>query len=532
MSTTHPQLDGTPIASLRPVLSARYALSWQQVVCAVPLACFFLYVSHLPLAIGTWNAVAAGERILQSGHVPRTPPVAIPLAAGAEYFRITWLNDVLAASVYRAAGPAGLSLFATVGMTLVLLLWVRLLSWYQPRRRTLLVLSLLLALLWWRFLDVPGELVSGSLCLGVFSWSLFHPRYGAALRERGPSARQTVWLMLLMAIWANVSAGVLFGVGLLLFLAADRLSQAVSESRQTGQPVWNVVDRLDVRRMVWLFELSTIATLLNPRGMTLWSSLFRAEANPWWRYFGPVAPLRLASVSGVLLALLLLLVVRGIRRQEQIRPLTALSVLAGTIAVAMNENLLVWAGPLLLLVAALAAADGVPVGRPVFEDPDPVAEPQPLQFAWSLIGLLVVWCAFALSPHSDWLLSDRPRPRSQWLSARTPVGVSAFLKQHGASGLVWAPAEWSDWLVVEGSPGLRMFANTEFEILPREVRLDYGRIFQAEHDWLRASDRCAVTTLVVDKLRQPRLVAELRRSTEWTLRHEDRQAMVLTREAL
>lgn len=501
-------------------------------MCVVPFAVLFLYVSHLPIAAGTWQSVVSGEQILRTGLTTEAPGY-LPLAEGFDVMRVGWLSDVLYAGCMRLGGPAGVSMLSTCLVTLTALAWFRLLSWYVLRRRMNFTALTLMAAAWWPFLNEPQAFLTSSLCLAVFCRLVFHPSRDELYQQPlTVSGKHYLQVAVVLAIWANLSASFVLGLIVLLALALERFLEGVRTARNRRLSLIHPFADASVQRAFWFFEIAALATLLNPYGVHLWTYLFRAQQNPLVAELGGSGGLQLASLAGLLATLAVSAFIFASRNQT-IRIGTVLSLIGGLILVAFFADAVVWFVPLVLCLAARTAAGELAIAREIEEDASyEQSEGQPLQFAWSLIAMLLVWCGFALSPFSDPILAGRSRPAGEWLSSRTPIAATEALHAEPDSGLVCAPADWAAWIVANGESDTQVFCTERLDLLSVQARRDYFRILGGEHNWQKSADRYAVSRLVVDKSRQSRLIAELRRSTDWNVTFEDNQALIAVRKSL
>jgi hypothetical protein len=493
----------------------------------VPFILYFVYISYLPIAPTIWTNIAAGKQMIATRALPHEIS-NMPLAAGSQPYRLAWLSDVIFGAAHNVGGVAAVSGLATMLMIVTTMVWATLLGWFTLQRRGLLLAVGLIAMAKWTHLDEPGSFHTGSLCLAVFCWMLFRPR-SELLHPTQSKIAWTQWLglVVLMIVWANVGPTFLFGVGVLFAIAIGNvIDRCRTETQQT-----RIFDDT-VQRSFWLFELAAVATIVNPLGIRLWTNLFRISGNPFVAHFGNSAPLQLASFSGGVLAIAIVVLIIAIREADSVSVTVGLIAIGGTAAVAFNQNLLAWAVPLIVVVTIRLRRNDLPIARLVYEETVTApGEHQPLQFAWSLVCVLLVWCGFALSPLSDPLLASKTRPENDWLSTETPTRLSASLQEHGPKGLVWSPAEWGDWISF-GTPDTQVFTTSRFDLLPNHARRDYVKIFRGQHDWERAADRYAIQTLVINKRKQPTLARKARMSGDWVPRFEDRTAMIVTRKEL
>ena len=122
--------------------------------------------------------------------------------------------------------------------------------------------------------------------------------------------------------------------------------------------------------------------------------------------------------------LLVMLVLRASRRSISVVDVLVLAF--ASLAVVWNAWLMFWFAP--LAIYALMPYLGEIASRflPSRDVVNGDSEPEPLQFAASLVFGLLVWATFALSPLSARLLGGDPRSPEQLHSRRTPVAVAEF----------------------------------------------------------------------------------------------------------
>jgi hypothetical protein len=214
---------------------------------------------------------------------------------------------------------------------------------------------------------------------------------------------------------------------------------------------------------------------------------------------------------------------------------------AGSILVAMNIQWASWFVALasfVLLPHLTATCDAygwlkAKNEQPVFEAGQPAP---PMAFLFTLVSVLCVWAAFALTPASNFLLGGKPRKLDRIHSSQTPLRVAAFLNQQdqaqpSVKGLVWAPEDWGDWLALAGDGRYSLAMNSHLAALPARVLIDAAAVSRADSNWSKTLDRYGVEAIVVDKERQPRLAEAVLGpgGGDWTAVYEDANSIVLRR---
>lgn len=527
---------------LSPVLDARFALSWTQLLVCAWFAAFFVYLNYIPLFHSDiWGHVHYGKWALEHGHFPKYDPF-MPLAAGMTAVNTSWLAQLLFAAVESWGGPQFLSdLFALVVLA-TYLIYFR--AFYELTGRAGLALlgtATVLFVGWSRHAIIRPE-IFGGLCCALLVWMVVQgepwrsrrPRRGSA--ERPDRLPWLVWLgvPLVFLFWANVHGSFLIGLGILGCHALGRVIEVGWRTRSVSAVL---ADRW-VRRWTLLTELALAATLCNPAGLDLLIETVRFGSNPNLRDVLEWFPLSGTSAEGIQFALTLIVMFFLLRNsRRRMTPTDVLLLLVFGLAVGPTIRMIGWWAPVFTLTMMPHAA-GLwrrwrKTRKASGKSPEqPSGEKVPLtpaHFLPSLIALLVVWAAFALSPISQPLLSDKPRELKRVLSASTPLGVTAWLREHPPESLVFGPQWWGDWLCWDGPAGLQVFMTTHIHLAPHRVWRDYMRIARGEAGWDTTLDRYGVKLLVVDKELQRGFTAKVRRSAGWRIVYEDERALVLRR---
>lgn len=543
MSTTTEQHAPRDAAmELTPVLSARFALKWRHLAVCTIFCVFFVYLDQIPLFFSDiWGHVSYGRWALEHGHFPQEDPF-MPLAAGMHAVDNAWLSQLLFAVVHAWGGPQMLAHVFAFTVLATYLVYAR--AFFELSRRlsvTLLGLGTLLFVGWSRHAIIRPE-IFGGLCFALLVWMVVQgepwrsrrPRSGAEPRsDRLPWA---VWLgiPLMFVFWANVHGSFMTGLAVLGCHALGRVIQVAWKSRSLSA----VLSDRWVRRWTLLTELALAATLINPAGIDLLIQTLRFGQNPNLADVIEWYPLRATAAEGIqfgitIIAMLVLLRLSRVR----LTPTDVLLLLVFGVAVGPTVRMIGWWAPIFTLTMLPHAAGLLRRLRHKFRrgaasrDPHPAQEVKltPGHFLPSLLCLLAIWGAFVVSPLSEPLLSSKPRTREQILASGTPLGVTAWLREHPPETMVFGPQWWSDWLCWDGPPGLHVFASTNIHLVPRGVWRDYMRIARGGSGWSSALDRYGVKLLVVDKEWQSGFARDARRSSDWRVTYEDDRAIILRR---
>lgn len=200
-----------------------------------------------------WWHIRTGEIILDSGRIPRVDPFS-HLAAGHYWIPHSWGSDVAIALASRAGGLDGVTLAKCAAVTLVAAI-----SWVLARRAgaspaaSFIALVLALATARFRFFERPH--LATFLLLPVVLAMLAD----AAARPDAGWRRRDLAVPALFLVWVNLHGG--FLLGLVLFPIFVAIAAVRGAHARLG---WLAPG---VRRLLLLFALSALATLVNPNGV-------------------------------------------------------------------------------------------------------------------------------------------------------------------------------------------------------------------------------------------------------------------------
>jgi len=513
-----------------PVLSARYALQRKHVVLVAALAGFFLYLNYIPLwHTDLWSHVAYGEWIIEHGELPTSEPF-MPLARGMRVIDSAWLSQVVLATIQSWGGDEWLSNTFALVVLATYLIFARV--FYLQTQRVALVLAglfLVGAVGWSRLSTIRPEMF-GALCFAILCWLLVRSRVGNTDEQTTEPTRSfdaPLWLGIpaLFVLWANLHGSFVCG---LVLLGCYFLGQVIQSGAATRSLRAVVMDR-NVRRLLVLTELAIVATLVNPYGLDLliYATGFLTNSN--LRDVLEWTPLVLTGIGGWEFALswvVLLVVWRHSRRPIHPREVILLAIFG--LAAVWQIRMLAWYAPVFALVVVPHLGEMAdrrwPRAAKVAAPELPTAFNQ---WTYTFCCLLIVWIAFVLSALNP--LSETNRTPEQLYGRYTPRGASAYLRENPPEGQIWNPQWWGDWLSWDGPPELKPFVTTQLHMVPSEVWKNYIQVYNAQPGWPELLDRYRVTTVVLDKERQPLLTPVMRQSEDWIIRYEDEQAVILDR---
>lgn len=538
MSATETQETDVALADqLQPKLDHRLAFGWPQAIACFWFALFFMYLNYIPLFHSdVWGHVLYGQWIIENGALPAEDPF-LPIAEGMPVVDNAWLGQVLLGGAERLAGPAMLSnLFALVVLCSYLL---------QTRTFYLMSGRLSLALGGMAFSFFMGYSrhaiirpeIFGFFCFSLLLWVIVRlpPWRQRSVAFAGrEEASVPVWLWIAMPVlfmlWANLHGSFAVGLVVLGLHAVARILEVAWTRRSLAA----VCGDRQVQTWILLTELAVVATLVNPYGLDLLIATARFGTEENLRDIMEWYPLKLLDLEGIQFAIGIVVLIALLRHSRaRMYSVDVLLLLVMTVSVAQAIRMIGWFAPILTFTLLPHATEIVKRLWPRREENESVAEgsastPRP-RFTLTLVSLLAIWCAFALSPISQMVLGGKPRSDEQLYSRFTPLALSEFLREQPPDSLVFAPQWWGDWLVWSTGGEVDVFMTTNVHLIPRVAWRDYMRIAEGHSEWEEALERHNIQWMVVHKELQDRLARLARRSRYWSVVYEDDESILLRR---
>jgi hypothetical protein len=516
-------------AALTPKLSPAWALRLWHLPVIAAWGAFFLLISYVPLRPNDlWCHVLWGQWILSHRQLPAEDPFQ-RLAEGMPVVDSAWLGQVLLGAIDRVGGPEWLSnTFALVTLATWLIIWRVLYLRCQSMGASLLMVAVVWMINFSRLLTPRPENFAW-LAFAVLWWLLVSDQERATGRFRW---RLWLGVPLVMWFWANVHGSFLCGLTVLLAYAVGEFGSTLWRTRSLAATIRDG----EVQRRLIVAEIGLVATFINPYGVDLLLNvtLFARNANlqdivEWQPLaigkpggYELVASWLLATVllrysrKAVPLAQMLLLVVFGLAALSSTRMIGWFSLTFGISFVPLLADLVGrWTSA---KAGDWAAADDQEVQRGF-----------PLRgrsWAYSLIGLLLIWIPLSLAPISQPLLGGKPRTPERLLGDATPIALTEYLRRNPPKGPIFNPMWWGDWIVRDGPAGIAPFMTTNIHLAPAQVWRDYLRVMNVRPGWQAVLGRYAVETVVVDKKESADLERVLLRDTSLQVVYEDAQCAV------
>jgi len=201
-----------------------------------------------------WH-LAAGDLILAHRHVPLHDSWSFT-AGNEDWYNLSWLFDVGASAFFSAGGFSALYAVTLLAFAGAVTFMAQL-----CQARGAGMIATLLAVSVAAYVVFPGVLARPSLCSFVIT-AVF---YRQLLRYRGSGLWQdVVWLPALMALWANLHAGFLLAIAMMILF----LCEAAWER-----------DGHRARGLCLLIAACFAASFLNPFGVRIYQIIYRTISS-------------------------------------------------------------------------------------------------------------------------------------------------------------------------------------------------------------------------------------------------------------
>lgn len=215
-----------------------------------------------------WH-LKTGEQILERGEIPKTDWFTHTFS-DFDWISHEWLTDIGVYGLYSLGGPLLLSILALV-IIIITFVWLlpkmadSKLSWEAN-----LLISTLGILLVTFYIGVrPQILTMLGLVLVLLFWRYYH---------KNPGTKIIYWLPIFFLVWANLHAGFVVGLGVLIILLMFEWIKR--KSLQTNGETWlaqesSTLKILALQKLVIILPISALATLINPYGYHLYAEVTR-----------------------------------------------------------------------------------------------------------------------------------------------------------------------------------------------------------------------------------------------------------------
>ncbi len=462
-----------------------------------------------------WWHLRTGQWILENRAIPYTDPYSFT-AEGQPWIAHSWLAEVGMYLLYRYIGPFTLPLLrallevATFGL-LLKMFWER---W--PRLWGNLLLLLVVFFATARFwLERPNTLSLAFSPLLLYLWQ----RYKW-------NGRAPLWLLpLLMAFWANLHSGFIYGLFLLGMLFLGELLAG----RFFPDPL--PLERRRWLRFGFFSLLAALAALLNPYGP-------RLLLYPFTYYFGGItlhtgfvaewlSP-NFHEFSNLLFALLILAMIGALAwRRSGPGPAETLTLLLFLGLALSSIRAAGVAIPMLAWSLSGILGQGV-APRPMVLRRG--AWPRPgkgLLWAWyggTLLLLLLLWAAigydFVAWGQKSGFVNEEAYPRQ---------AVSALAEALSPSSHFFNSYNWGGYLIWRLYPQHRVFIDGRADLYGDTLFRDYMAVWRTAPNWAQVLEKYQVEAVLCE--RQGPLATVLAESRSWQRVYQDDLAVVFRRES-
>jgi hypothetical protein len=460
-------------------------MSHRTLVVIVIFLSIFTFDLAQPTDIDFWWHLRTGQLIAESHSVPRVDPFSFT-AAGRPWVAHEWLWELGLFRLYGLGGYRAAVLLSALIVTLAYAVLYRLLRHLGANE-----LAAAGLVIWAAFLGLPNLGVRPREFTALF-FAVFLDRL---YRERAGESRLLWLLPVLMALWANLHGGFVFGLGL---LGLFTLSETVA---------WLAGRRAAPRRL-WAVTLAAVlATALSPLGPRLLLyplDYYLGGQNPSFRIVTEFASpdfhqaMNLVFAAG-LIALMILPSTkeRGSGTDSLLVAVFALQALVSArqvtlCALVLPPVLVRRAVPRFRFVRALAPA----------RLPRTVSLVNLALLAGTLAGAI-----FFVSRATALQLGREPRTDG------LPVAGARFIQENHLPDPVLNHQPWGGYLIHAWYPERRVFIDGRIDMYGAAVVDDYVQAVNATPQWADVLDRYGIQTVLIP--RDSALAAVLRVDPHW-----------------
>jgi hypothetical protein len=333
----------------------------------------------------------------------------------------------------------------------------------------------------------------------------------AVVRAEYRKDMRLLWVLpVVTAVWANLHGSFFTGWVLLGCVAVGRFVQ--ERSIRAAAPY------------VVTLGACVVAGLVNPYGPGAFFYLASIGSNPVIRDFVTEwAPATVSWREGIMF-FASAVVLGGLALKARLR-LSAVEVVTllvfGYLAWS-SVRAIVWWG--LIIGPTLARLLGS-----VAPSREPKARDHPRVNAVIIAGIAAI--ALAALPWTKAVLPILPAEKLGLFTDDTPVQVGAYLRSHDPppGGKMLNNQGWGGYLEWAAWPRHQVFLDGRIELHPPQVWFDYLDVVFPSARWRALLEQYDVSYLVLSKVEQKELIADLGSDPAWRLDYEDDQAVVFTR---
>lgn len=503
-----PQLPFLDESSLLDQPSMEQAGTWDRGISRgaatiiIGLSLLFLYSSYRPIwHTDIWGHLAYGRVIRELGAIPTTEPL-LPLSKGIPFVDSPWLFQLIGFEIASSPrlGIAGLQgLFALLLTACAALLAA---AAFRQTGNSIFGIAATAGFLviGWEPLLVLRPQLAGLVCY-VFLLT----------RMMTSPPRSTDWMIipLTFALWANIHASFLVGLGLLGSMIIGRACDALF--LVSAKPE-SIPEERSLRQLSGLAFLAAATALFNPYRLDLYREAVQFSANENLKDLLEWQPLFIREPQGVVFAMAVMGLVLIYRlTPRKIATWELLSLCGLGFATLWSVRMIVWWAPLASLLLAVH-------GHAALNQILLHSRNQNLRAAsvgWTLAAAVVAVICFGCSPLGMAMVSGRQPDAVHALSAGTPRFAAEYLSEHPDCGQVFNTYEWGDYLLWTGPKDVRLFVNSHAHLIPRDVWVAYMQVIELRSGWEQTLDDYQIRTIVIDRQHRGALIQALSQDDRW-----------------
>ncbi len=522
---TEPDEENTPECLKRDNLTSPYfpntSTGGFAAICA--LCAIFLFTSlnrlnHTDL----WGHLSFGRWIVEHGTLPTTDPFAAEQQI-TPVLPYCWLSQVLGYEVWRLGGNDGLILAHAVLETLaagliMLAVWRRGAKGFWPAVAGLAFVILSLPILG----TIRPQLFAQVGMAFVLLACAELPRY------RHP----IFWLPFVFALWVNLHATIILGIGVLGIMTAGEIWRAWQEKADSQAILGNG----SVQRHLLAILVCVLASCLNPHGPLMFIEALTFGRTGTVNAVSEWQPMTLTSMTGGLLvasAVLAFFVGVSIKEKQSLRwhEFALLFVLGlatfGAIRMLVWWAIL-WPWVVIPLAAVLFSKKGDSETSPAEIAESPTSDATSMR---TVMAMGVVFVTLISAPPTHSLLHAKDRGDAKTMSTGTPIHVADEIARRKLAGTFVAPTDWADYVLWKSHERMKPFVYGHFHLATPADLADYRRILSGD-DWLALARKHQLQFILADRernrdpLKGPVLIKALNVSPDVRIIYQDKTCVL------
>jgi hypothetical protein len=405
-----------------------------------------------------------------------------------------WLAQMAFYGVWRLSGYAGLvavnALLFTGGFVLLFRVCLRRIGDVRLASAAVLI-------------GVAPAILNSLVRPQAFSWFLLAVVVWL-LEDAEANPRRALWIIPVMALWANLHGGFIVG---LLFLSITT-AVALVHRRE--------LNKRALRILLLATAGSFLAALANPWGWRVYPYVLNIGGNPIVRRFIDEwqPPVLMSWAGGLFFGSLFIVVVALIFSSVRLKAVDLLRVAVGALLGLMAiRNGLWWSMAAAPPLASLMAPLKTRFARAAAEDP-------PKRAHWIVIAIVVALLLLA-SPWSRSLSPLIPTSERSIVATSTPTAAAVYLRHHPMPGNMFNSQSFGsyfEWVL----PQRPTFIDSRIELFSTRLWSDYIALMTTKPGWKHIMTRRGIGYAVIARRPQSYLDIALHASNLWSSVYSDR----------